>query len=357
MRFIPFHSTLDRAGFNQPPMRRDPIFYQLFQRNPGVLFDLIGQRPANAAAYRFDSVAVKEPKFEIDGVFLPPEPEPGIVYFCEVQMQKDENLYERLFGESLLYFYRNSNRFSDWQAVVIYPSRSIEQTKRHPHRSLLNGEQVHRIYLDELGDVQSLPIFIAALVLTIQAEAEAPAQARSLLARTEQEGFTSSQRDDIMDIVTSIMVYRFATLSRTEIRTMLGLDLSQEPRAIREAKEEAERPLRYLRSSALIFRLLTRKLGELDGPMRDRLMHLSVTALEPLGDALLDFTTLADLETWFKQNPIWIGQQLSQQLQQDLPAATAAKLAVLSPSAREALSDALPEIISWAELERWFSRS
>jgi hypothetical protein len=130
---------------------------------------------------------------------------------------------------------------------------------------------------------------------------------------------------------------------------MLGLDLTQEPRAICEAKEEAER--------SLILRQLTRKLGELDGPMRDRLMHLSVTALEPLGDALLDFTTLADLETWFKQNPIWIGQQLSQQLQQDLPAATAAKLAVLSPSAREALSDALPEITSWAELERWFSRS
>ncbi len=31
--------------------------------------------------YRFDSVAVKEPRFEIDGVFLPPESEPGIVYF------------------------------------------------------------------------------------------------------------------------------------------------------------------------------------------------------------------------------------------------------------------------------------
>ncbi|GAP94344.1 hypothetical protein NIES2104_08550 [Leptolyngbya sp. NIES-2104] len=108
-------------------MRRDPIFYQMFQRSPSLLFDLIGERPTNAIDYRFDSVAVKEPKFEIDGVFLPPESEPGIVYFCEVQFQKDPELYERLFGESLLYFYRNSSRFSDWQAVVIYPSRSAEQ--------------------------------------------------------------------------------------------------------------------------------------------------------------------------------------------------------------------------------------
>lgn len=64
-------------------MWRDPIFYQMFQRSPALLFDLIGDRPSNAEEYRFDSVAVKEPKFEIDGVFLPPESEPGVVYFCD----------------------------------------------------------------------------------------------------------------------------------------------------------------------------------------------------------------------------------------------------------------------------------
>ena len=89
-------------------MRRDSIFYQLFQQSPQLLFELLQDPPANAQNYRFDSVAVKEPKFEIDGVFLPPELERlGVVYFCEVQFQKDEQLYERLFGESFLYFYRN----------------------------------------------------------------------------------------------------------------------------------------------------------------------------------------------------------------------------------------------------------
>jgi predicted transposase YdaD len=68
-------------------MRRDPIFYQMFQRSPQLLFDLIGDHPSNAADYRFDAVAVKEPKFEIDGVFLPPASEPGTVYFCEVQVR------------------------------------------------------------------------------------------------------------------------------------------------------------------------------------------------------------------------------------------------------------------------------
>jgi predicted transposase/invertase (TIGR01784 family) len=84
-------------------MRRDSIFYKLFQKYPTLLFELLANPPANANAYRFDSVGVKEPKFEIDGVFLPPQSESrGVVYFCEVKFQKDEMLYERVFAESSL---------------------------------------------------------------------------------------------------------------------------------------------------------------------------------------------------------------------------------------------------------------
>ncbi len=64
-------------------MRRDSIFYKLFQQSPSLLFELLTNPPINAGEYRFDSVAVKEPKFEIDGVFLPPQSQtPGVVYFC-----------------------------------------------------------------------------------------------------------------------------------------------------------------------------------------------------------------------------------------------------------------------------------
>ncbi|WP_237088392.1 Rpn family recombination-promoting nuclease/putative transposase, partial [Nostoc sp. PCC 7120 = FACHB-418] len=104
-------------------MRRDSIFYKLFQQSPSLLFELLTNPPTNADEYIFDSVAVKEPKFEIDGVFLPPQNQsPGVVYFCEVQFQKDERLYERVFAESWLYFYRNRDRFSNLQIVIIYPS-------------------------------------------------------------------------------------------------------------------------------------------------------------------------------------------------------------------------------------------
>lgn len=168
-------------------MRRDSIFYKLFQQSPTLLFELLTNPPTNADAYRFDSVAVKEPKFEIDGVFLPPESDtPGVVYFCEVQFQKDEQLYERVFAESSLYFYRNRARFNDWQAVIIYPSRNTEQSNIYPHRGFLNSNQVHRVYLDELGNIRQLPLWVALMVLTTLEQSQAPEEAKYLLTRTRQ---------------------------------------------------------------------------------------------------------------------------------------------------------------------------
>ncbi|MEL7144087.1 MAG: Rpn family recombination-promoting nuclease/putative transposase, partial [Cyanobacteria bacterium J06573_11] len=197
-------------------MRRDSIFYKIFQQSPAILFSLISDPPANADAYCFDSVSIKETRFEIDGIFLPPDSTKGTVFFCEVQFQKDSKLYERIFAETSLYFYRNCERFSDWQTVVIYPSRNIEQSNLHPHRSLLNGDQVERIYLDEIGDIRQLPIWAGLMLLTTVKESEAPDDARYLLERATQET-TAPENRAIIDMVFTIISYRFDQLNSKEI--------------------------------------------------------------------------------------------------------------------------------------------
>ena len=275
-------------------MRRDSIFYKLFQQSPTLLFELLTNPPKNADAYRFDSVAVKEPKFEIDGVFLPPENEgAGVVYFCEVQFQKDEQLYERVFAESSLYFYRNRVRFSDWQVVIIYPTRSIEQSDIHPHRTLLNGNQVHRVYLDELGDIRDLPLWVALMVLTIVDEEQAPEKARYLLTRTRQEVPSTASRA-IIEMVTTIMVYKFEQLSQAEVESMLGITL-QQTRVYREIKEEG----RHEEAANLVIRQITKRIGQkLSDEIVVRISGLPLPVLEDLSEALLDFTSLADLQAW-----------------------------------------------------------
>lgn len=76
---------------------------------------------------------------------------------------------------------------------------------------------------------------------------------------------------------------------------MPGLDLTNEPSAIREAKEEG----REEQTIALIIRLLNRRLGQpVSEEMRSRLSRLPLSLLEDLSEALLDFSTIADLEAW-----------------------------------------------------------
>lgn len=278
-------------------MKRDSLFYRLFQQSPSLLFELLETPPANAPDYRFDSVAVKEPKFEIDGVFLPPETDSaGIVYFCEVQFQKDERLYERVFGESFLYFYRNRERYADWEVVVIYPTRSMEQSNAHPYRALLNCEQVHRVYLNELGAIQQLPLGVALMVLTTVEEAQAPDEARYLLARTQQQIPDPEASRAIIELIATIMVYKFTNLSRQEVDAMLGLQLA-DTRVYREAKEEG----RQEGEVALIVRQLKHRIGSMDEALELRIQHLSIEQLESLGEALLDFTQLDDLVIWLNR--------------------------------------------------------
>lgn len=219
-------------------MRRDAIFYQIFQRSPRLFFELIGQTPPQIDNYRFDSVEVKELSFRIDGVFLPPEDaESKVVFFAEVQFQKDQFLYHRFFSELFLYLYRNQKRYDDWYGVLIFPSRSLEPDDSTMHRALLNSSQVQRLYLDELGDPNEQPIGISLVLLTIQQEDRTVEQAKQLIARAREEDTGSLSREAIIDIVTTIAVYKFASFSREEVEAMLGLSIEQ-TRVYQEAKEE-----------------------------------------------------------------------------------------------------------------------
>lgn len=280
-------------------MRRDSIFYKLFQQSPTLLFELLPEPPANAEGYRFDSIAIKEPRFEIDGVFLPPAGEMGTVYFCEVQFQKDERLYERVFAESLLYFYRNRERFSNWQVVIIYPSRRVEQSQLHPYQGLLASEQVYRVYLDELGEIRQLPLWMALMVLTTVEVDRAPEEARYLLSRTRQEVSAPASRA-IMELLTTIVAYRFDQLSRREIEDMLDITL-QETRVYREIKEEGREEGRQQEAVNFVIRLLTKRFGELPQAVRARVEGLPLDQLEALGEALLDFAGVDELVGWLAE--------------------------------------------------------
>ncbi|MEH2135082.1 Rpn family recombination-promoting nuclease/putative transposase [Nostoc sp.] len=277
-------------------MRRDTIFYKLFKQFPGLLFELVDEPPPEAENYQFESVEVKETAFRIDGVFLPPaDAVSKTVFFAEVQFQKDEDLYHRFFSELFLFLYRHSIRYEDWFGVIIFGSRSLEPSNLTIHRALLESGQVRRVYLDELGDLRQQPLGLGLMLLTnVTSETEAVEGARFLLEQARQQS-----EQAIIDLVTTIIVYKFSNLSREEIATMLGLNL-EEPRAILEAKEEGREEGREEGERTIVLRLLNRRVGNIPDALLSQIQGLSVEQLEALGDALLDFSTLADLERWLQ---------------------------------------------------------
>lgn len=219
-------------------MRRDAIFYTIFQRSPGLIFEFVEPRITSTTNYRFESVEVKEPTFRIDGVFLPPQDtSPRIVIFAEVQFQTDELLYHRFFAESLLYLYRNADFCDDWYGVIIFPSRSLEPKNTTIHQPQLESSKVRRIYLDELDDSTEQSIGISLMQLTIASENQVVESAKRLIERVKQEETSILPQKNLLDIITTIAVYKFSNLSREEVEAMLGIKL-EETRVYQEAKEE-----------------------------------------------------------------------------------------------------------------------
>jgi predicted transposase/invertase (TIGR01784 family) len=270
-------------------MRRDSIFYQLFRQLPTLLFELVPEPPDRAEQYTFDSLEVKETAFRIDGVFIPPSPF-GIVYFCEVQFQLDELLYERMLSEISIYTYRNRSRFANWQAVVIYPTRSMEQSRTDMVTEMLASGRIKRVYLDELGEVSELAIGLGLMVLTTLEGDGATQSAIGLIQRAEGER-------GIIDLVSTIMVYKFSNLSRDEVDGMLGIKL-EETRVYQDAKADGK----IEGEQALVLKQLIRKLGTIKPEIKARVTSLKSERLESLGEDLLDFTQMSDLLAWLDVN-------------------------------------------------------
>jgi predicted transposase/invertase (TIGR01784 family) len=286
-------------------MRRDSIYYKLFKQLPGLLFELIGEVPPDAdpcgiceaARYRFDSVEVKESAFRIDGVFLPPEDgTEKIVFFAEVQFQKDEELYQRFFSEIFLFLRRSEISFDDWAGVLIYGSRSMEPSSSVWYRSLLLSSQVSRVYLDELGDWRSQPIELGLVLLTIASEAEAPERARFLIDQGEELG----QGEAVTDLVRTIMVYKFSTLGWEAIEAMLNIqDVQLEQTRVYQQVEEK---IRGNELREFILDCLITQFGFVPEPARAKIATLSLEQLRLLGKAIVGFQGTKDLENWLVEN-------------------------------------------------------
>ncbi|MBD2198241.1 Rpn family recombination-promoting nuclease/putative transposase [Calothrix anomala FACHB-343] len=110
--------------------------------------------------------------------------------------------------------------------------------RREDFGELFTSQRISRIYLDELGEITSLPVGIATIKLVLEDKDTAIVSARELINRTQQEINTGSKQRQLLELIETILVYKFPTMSREEIESMFGLSELKQTIVYQEAKQE-----------------------------------------------------------------------------------------------------------------------
>ena len=285
-------------------MHTDTIFYQIFLTFHTLLFEILGEPTENARDYKFTSVEVKEKAFRFDGIFMADSLEKPI-YFVEVQFQPKPDFYWELIAEINIYL----NQFKpvqDWQAVALFAKRSLDVGELTAYQQeLINSGRIKRIYLDELPPGS---IGMGLIELIVSQEAQAPELVKTLMARTKTEVENDREKQGIIELLETVLLSKFSQLSRQEIEAMFLVSDIKQTRVYQEAKqegrqegrEEGREEGRQNGEMILLIRQLSKRFGKLKDIYIENINSLNIEQLEKLGEALLDFTDINDLETWLK---------------------------------------------------------
>ena len=273
-------------------MHTDTIFYQIFLTFHTLLFEILGEPTENATDYKFTSVEVKEKAFRFDGIFMADSLEKPI-YFVEVQFQPKPDFYWELIAEINIYL----NQFKpvqDWQGVALFAKRSLDVGELTAYQQeLINSGRIKRIYLDELPPGS---IGMGLIELIVSQEAQAPELVKTLMARTKTEVENDREKQGIIELLETVLLSKFSQLSRQEIEAMFLVSDIKQTRVYQEAKQEGRQDGEMI----LLIRQLSKRFGKLKDIYIENINSLNIEQLEKLGEALLDFADINDLETWLE---------------------------------------------------------
>jgi len=286
-------------------MKTDKLFYQIFLSQSALISELLPDIPASCE-FEYSAPVVKETELRLDGLLTPISEDLELpLVFIEAQMQSDADFYGRFFAGIFLYL-RQYKIARPWRGLLILRRRSQQLGYNSPYQILLDA-WVQRLYLEDLIPLTDLSPNLALLRLLVIPDREASGAAQLILSSSETE-LEFRRR---LELVEAILINKFPQLSIEEVRKMLDLKEAdstqtryyQEVLQIGKQEGRQEGRQEMLRQeTALILRLLTRRCGNLAIAKQEEVRSLPIDVLEALGEALLDFRGIDDLEVWLLEN-------------------------------------------------------
>jgi predicted transposase/invertase (TIGR01784 family) len=221
-------------------MTRDPLFYRLFKDLPGCFFQLVGRSEQDAKRYHLEAIEYKATAVRLDGVFGPLEPDAGPAYIWEAQFYPSDKVYANLWTK-IGRFLEHGDPNQDWVAVVMYPTRAVEQKNLHPYRCLLNCDQFVRVVLDELPPARPDQFELGILELIAARPEAALEKARAMVPRVRASKRSRQFQRLLLQFIETVIVHQFPNWSRAEIEKMLQVTDITQTRIYQEALEEGRK--------------------------------------------------------------------------------------------------------------------
>ncbi len=178
--------------------------------------------------------------------------------------------------------------------VVIYPNRKVEREQSIHFGDFLKLPSVTRIYLDELGESTKNSLGIGLINLVVELEEKSVPQAKKLIKKAQNQLSDEGTKREFIDLIESIIVYKFPQKTREEIEAMFELSDLKQTKVYQEAlTEEAVK---------LVSMLLDTRFPDLSPAYQEQIQGLSTEQLENLAKALLNFGNEGDLRQWLEQH-------------------------------------------------------
>lgn len=220
-------------------MTADPLFYEVFKEIPELFFELIGQPEKDPSVYQFSAPEIKQRGFRLDGLLLTPDNYPSEpIYFLEAHSYKDDNFYNQLAAEIILYLTQYQPPNEEWYAIVIYDAKSNEGNFPGYLNFLL--PHLRRFYLDELAKTSeaSLSVGVMRLIVENKSQEKTGEFARQLMNQAQQELTDATLEEKVLEFIKAVVIDKFSSLSVEEIETMLNLDSLKKSKVYQEGVEE-----------------------------------------------------------------------------------------------------------------------
>ncbi|QSV72553.1 MAG: DUF2887 domain-containing protein [Aphanizomenon flos-aquae KM1D3_PB] len=291
-------------------MKTDKLFYRIFLNQPDLIAELIPGIPSDCE-FEYSAPVLKEKETRLDGLLTPISNNSDVpLIFLEAQMQRDIKFYNRYFRG--IFSYIDQYEISEnWRGLLILLNKRLELGSELPHRNLLNS-QVERLYLEDLLHQDDLSPNLALLRLIVTPKDQAGLAARKILNSVSTEAEFQLK----LDLVESILVNKFTQLTLEEIQKMLNLkeaDITQtrfyqevleigEKKGLQQGVQQGLQQGVQQGEANLTIRQLKRRCGNLTAIQEEKVRLLSISQLESLGEALLDFQNMSDLENWLQDN-------------------------------------------------------